>query len=103
MSKKNSHIILVLILALSFSCQTTGHQRSKTYKPPKSQKSTDEYTTEQVDELLEKQQKNKNKKDKYERKRRSEEIKQIEKDAEKGNTDKTAKKKKLNDGEFKFY
>jgi hypothetical protein len=104
MLKKYVNIVFAIILIFGGSCQTNNRATVSKRTKPEETRSGDEYNSDQVDKLLEKQQKNKTKKDKYEDKRRAQEVKQIEKDAKNGNTEKgKKKKKKLNDGEFKFY
>lgn len=105
MSKNFKNITIGLLLSAFIGCQSNNPQVSKRLKPGEEEiKTTDQYTTDQVDKLLEKQQKNKIKKDKYEEKRRIAEVKRIEKEGDKEESKKEGKKKKkLNDGEFKFY
>ena len=105
MLKKIINITFAAVLIFGISCQSNNNRATTSKRmKPEELKSGDQSNAEQVDVLLEKQQKNKAKKDKYEDKRRAEEVRQIEKDAKNGNTEKgKKKKKKLNDGEFKFY
>ena len=104
MLRKILNISLIGLALFTFSCITSnnrykGRRTVSKRQAPEERKTSDQYETEQVDRLLEKQQKNKNKKDQYEDKRRAEEVKRIEKEAKKDKK----KDKKVNDGEFRFY
>ena len=105
MLKKIINITFAIVLVFGSSCQSSNSRATVSKRQKPNQKKTgEEYNAEQVDALLEKQQKNKIKKDKYENKRRAQEVKQVERDTKNGDTEKdNKKKKKLNDGEFRFY
>ena len=105
--KRTTNILLISLILIGFSSCWIDHsiasksQYKRSSGNVKSAKKNTKEESNEVDVLLEKQQKNKDKKDKHTRAMRNEEIKQAQKDL-KNNKDKE-KRKKINDGRFRFY